>query len=379
MRQAPAPDPTGTAPPAPEALAELLAVREQLARLETSPLVTGAHRLARNFGPVLEPVWSLLATPDDGVGHLRQYGTGTTAPAARRANTAVAAKALRAYKKLKLVGPDRHQIWAALANPADTILAAVPVPAPTAETDHSPTTTLTAAVRPALPAALHLDHAPDTQLVPALRAVLRRWCDLAHRSGGTGGDHARIMLAAALLARGAALDGDTDTVRWFIDRWLGLNPLDTRVDGTTAALLENDWTRNRVDARLSQLLDTVTGLRTDADHQHRLHRPVWETQVAGHTVALLPQTYDRASTAADDPAELAASVPVAEQLNAVIAALSSSRREADIVTVLFTRNLSLADAAEQLGMPYPLARKLWNQALIKLRHPESRQFLQDYL
>ena len=141
-------------------------------------------------------------------------------------------------------------------------------------------------VRPALPARL-LTGQDDTDIVPALRGVLRRWCDLARHADGERRDTARLTLAAAMLARGAVLDGDSDTVAWFVGRWLGLQPTAYRVDGTSAALLEDGWVHRRVDEEFSAVRDTVTSLRIESAVQHRLHRPLWDTQLRGSLVGLL--------------------------------------------------------------------------------------------
>nr|WP_163017125.1 sigma factor-like helix-turn-helix DNA-binding protein [Streptomyces chartreusis] len=332
-------------------LAELLVIRRQFRQLEASPLVASAQRLTRTFGPVFEPVWAALADAslDDGVGYLRQYGTGTTTPAVRRANAAVAAKAVRTYRKINLVGPDRHQIWAALSNPADTIMqaAAAPLPSTVAGNDNTPRpTALYAAVRPCLPAVLHLGSSLEDQIVPALRAVLRRWCDLAHRAGGTSGDHARIMLAAALLARGAALDGDIETVRWFVNRWLGLAAVDARVDGTTAALLENHWTRHRVDTRLSEVIDDVAKrLRQDADQQHRLHRPLWETQLRGARITLLTDHTPDVVSAEPNGEETAA---LADEVRSLLAQLPAETGR--LMYLVHAYGYSPAEAGRLVGI-----------------------------
>ena len=141
-------------------------------------------------------------------------------------------------------------------------------------------------MRPSLPARL-LASQDDAGIVPALRTVLRHWCDLAWHASGEQRETARLTLAAAMLARGAVLDGDTDTVTWFVDRWLGLRPTSYRVDGTSAALLEDGWVQRRVDEEFSAARDNVTSLRIESIEQHRLHRPVWQTQLRGTLVGLL--------------------------------------------------------------------------------------------
>jgi hypothetical protein len=92
-----------------------------------------------------------------------------------------------------------------------------------------------------------------------------------------------------MLARGAVLDGDIATVKWFIDKWLGLSTTGARVDGASAALLENGWTASTTDSELSAVIDAVTTLRVESKYQHRLHRPVWETQLSGFPVTLLSE------------------------------------------------------------------------------------------
>ncbi|MFD0412245.1 hypothetical protein [Streptomyces sp. NPDC127108] len=368
---------TAGEPPEQDTLAQLLLLRRHLRELEASPVITGAHKVARNLGPVLEPVWGLLAGCDDGVGYLRQYGTGRTAPAAERANAAVAAKAVRAYRKLRLVGPERHQVWAALANPADALLrtASSPLPLPTEQ--EGITTTLHIGVRPALPAVLHLDWDDDRDVVPALRAVLRRWCDLAHRAGGTTGELSRITLASALLARGAALDGDTATVSWFIERWLGLFPTNARVDGAIAVLLENDWTRNRVDSQLSMVIDTVTQLRLDASHQHRLHRPAWETQLRGMPVALLADHPFEEPQDPEDPVEAAALSLLKEQVWSVLDTLSE--REAGVIMQLVMEEATLKNTAILYATTTHQIKKIREKAMGKLLHGARRDILEGCL
>ncbi|MZF84226.1 sigma factor-like helix-turn-helix DNA-binding protein [Streptomyces sp. SID5643] len=357
-------------------IAELILVRQHLQRLESGPVITGAHKVARNLGPVLEPVWGLLADSSDGVGYLRQYGAGQAAPAAKKANIAVTTKAVRAYKKLNLVGPERHQVWAALSNPAEALLRTVRAPLPSPAESDGTTVGLHLSIRPALPAVLHLDWDDDRDVVPALRAVLRRWCDLAYRAGGTTGELARVTLASALLARGAALDGDIATVRWFVERWLGLDPSDTRVDGATAALLENNWVRNRVDNQLSVVLDTVTQLRLDASHQHRLHRPAWETQLKGIPLALLSDQPLDFPNHDEDPVEATTRVLLAEQVQAVLDTLS--RREDQVITALVMEGKSQKKVAEECGLTLYAVRKVYGNALRKLQHPSRSRVLRDY-
>jgi len=275
-------------------LEELLRLREQLEVLAASPVVTGAHRLTADVAPVLEPVWTILAEHDalvDGVGFLRQLGMGSVSREASRTNSAVATQAVQRYSSLELTTPSMREVWKALARPAHTLLESV---RGVAESDAGAECRLPRAgmimptVRPMLPGLLVSTR--DTKVVPALRQVLRRWCDLARRGTDERREVARLTLAAALLARGAALGDDKEqTVEWFIKQWLGLRPTETRVDGVKAALLEDGWIRPNIDDDFSTVLDTVTDVRIQALYQHRLHRPVWETPLQGAPVALLSE------------------------------------------------------------------------------------------
>ncbi|WP_327075562.1 hypothetical protein OG196_43310 (plasmid) [Kitasatospora purpeofusca] len=375
-----------------ELLAELLVVRHRLQELQRHPAITGSNHLARSFGPLLEPVWDLIAHREeaDGVGSLLQYGAAAPTEEARRANTAVAAKAAQTYRKLKLTGPDRHQVWAVMSNPTTTILANTLTPATLAAVPSSGAVAgLHVAVRPLLPTILRQEWDNDTDVVPALRRLLRRWCDLARTSNSTVGNVARLTLAAALLARGAALDGDTDTVRWFIDRWLRLSPTDARIDGSTAALLENDWTRNRVDARMSTVMDTVAALRADGHHQHRLHRPVWETRLGGAPVSLMSEHGPndswlnvRSQGEYGDPLEFISTDMISDDVAEILDQLPELSREILIATHLHgmspeeinLRNIAQLDAdtiREVLKGTIQIVRGYEHRVRRRLHRPET--------
>ncbi|MEV7602951.1 hypothetical protein AB0O91_36855 [Kitasatospora sp. NPDC089797] len=366
-----------------ELLAELLVVRQRLQELKHHPAVSGANRLARTFGPLLEPVWDLLALSEEatGVGSLLQYGVASPTDGALEANASVARKATKTYRRLRLTGPDRHQVWAVMSNPTSAILANTLTPAVLPAVPSTGTTAgLRVAVRPTLPRALQVDWNDDADVVPALRRLLCRWCDLARASDSVVGDVARIMLAAALLARGAALDGDTDTVRWFIDRWLRLAPTEARLDGSTAALLENDWTRNRVDSRMSVVMDTVTALRADGNHQHRLHRPVWETRLGGAPVTLMSEHGPndgwlniRSQGEYGDPLELISADMISDDVAAVLGTLPELPREILIATHL--RGMSLKEISDSdiaCGLGTATIRAMLARAIKTVQRNEHR-------
>ncbi|GIM93844.1 hypothetical protein [Paractinoplanes toevensis] len=237
-------------------------------------------------------MWSILEAGDagQGVGHLRRLGAASAHDDIEKLNDEVLAEAADAYGRLNLVAPPAGAVWRALSRPSVALVRSVG-----AQSRDATAATLEPTVRPAMPMRL-LAGQNDVSIVPALRAVLRRWCDLVRHTTGEQREVARLTLAAAMLARGAVLDGDTDTVAWFVERWLGLTPTGYRVDGTSAALLEGGWVRRRVDEEFSAVRDAVTKLRTESLDQHRLHRPVWHTQLRGRPVALL---YDPIGSSAE--------------------------------------------------------------------------------
>jgi DNA-binding CsgD family transcriptional regulator len=372
-----------------ELLADLLWLREQLEALASTPVVMGAHRLAAEVAPVLEPVWSILvedAGRPTGVGFLRRLPASVPEEEeATRANANVTIQAVRRFRSLDLAGPSMREVWIALSRPAHTLVRSVQSPLRSSRhvRDDDQATrraTIAPTVRPILPGLLG-SWDDDDKVVPALRSVLRRWCDLARFATGERREAARLTLAAALLARGAVLDGDVATVKWFIDRWLGLAPTRTRVDGASAALLEDGWRTPTVDDVFSAVRDAVTALRIEALYQHRLHRPVWETEIRGKPVALLsdvvrPQSGDGAAgliQLADmlvDEQEwtegaLLNRLFLPELVEAVLHTLSARERA---VILLFAAGTSKVQTARELGMTRYRVDQVLDRTLSKLRH-----------
>lgn len=372
-----------------ELVDELLSLHQQIAMVAASPAITTAHRLTAEVSAVLEPVWSVVARHDGtaGIGFLRRLSDTTTE--VQRLNDAVARRAVQTYQKLDLAAPAMRDVWHSLARPAAALVASVrwsPRPQAAAPSDQPTAGTLGATVRPVLPAALFDDWTDDTQVVPALRRVLRHWCDLARNATGEQREVARLTLAAALLARGAVLDGDTATVKWFVSRWLGLHSTDTRVDGASAALLEDCWVSRSVDENFSAVRDTVTGLRVEAAYQHRLHRPVWETQLRGMPIGLLSEQIGSSDAseialtdtlaAADDPFEAAEQSLLESQLQSVLATLS--KRESGVIWDRFA-GMTQAQVAAKWRISVRKVREIERGTLSKLRHPSRSKVLKGYL
>jgi hypothetical protein len=368
---------------------DLLSLRRQIAVVAASPAIVTAHQLTAEVSAVLEPVWSVLATRDDttGIGFLRRLGGTTTEVQAL--NDAVAHRAVQTYQKLDLAAPAMRDVWRCLAKPAAALVASVrSSPGRQAATPGSEPTacTLGATVRPVLPVVLFDTWTDDTLVVPALRRVLRRWCDLARNATGEQCEVARLTLAAALLARGAILDGDTATVKWFVSRWLGLRSTDTRVDGASAALLEDGWVSRSVDEDFSAVRDTVTDLRIEAAYQHRLHRPAWETQLRGMPIGLLSEQTSSSHTtgvaltdtlaATDNPFAVIDHGFLELQLKAVLATVSV--RECFVIWDRF-HDVTQAQVAAKLGISVRKVREIERHTMRKLRHPSRSQVLRDYL
>ena len=372
-------------------LRDLLWLRHQLDSIAGTPAVTGAWRLAADVMPVLEPVWDIVgftSTQVEAVGFLREYGKLSVTPEAG-VNVAVAHHAVSIFGALELTAPSRREVWDALERPAQALINSVDI----GSDELGQPGSLQARFSPQLSAGLLTDWLREDKVVPALRRILRAWCEVARHATGDRRDVAELLLAAAQLARGAALDGDMDTVRWFIDRWLGLSPTESRIDGAVAALLTDGWRRTTADRDLNAAQDAVAdlrirvgSLRSAAKHQHRLHRPVWETELRGSSVALLSDpllTFGGPGTAADlmtfanndNPEAAVTQILLKEQIHAVLDTVSE--REARVMT-MFAEGKSVAEMARDMGLSRYKVEQLKSNTLSKLRHQSRSQTLIDY-
>ncbi|WP_143232593.1 sigma factor-like helix-turn-helix DNA-binding protein [Actinoplanes regularis] len=321
---------------------------------------------------MLEPVWTILSAQGsgEGVGFLRRFGPTEGSELVSELNDHVLQEATHAYGALDLTAPSTAGIWRSISQPSVALLESVRAPGSAVDTD-----TLEVTVRPFLPDRL-LAGQDDTTIVPALRAVLRRWCELARYASGERKETARLTLAAAMLARGAVLDGDTDTVAWFLKRWLGLSPQASRIDGASAALLEGGWVRRRLDHDFSEIVATVSSLRLEINHQHRAHRPVWETQLKGFSVSLLSEPVDASGT------ELSHTVPTSavDETDAVdtrvllkLALATLTEHEQHVVSLIYLGSRTRSDVAHTLGMSASAVDRLVRQSMVKLRAQVSER------
>ncbi|MEV8100248.1 hypothetical protein [Kitasatospora sp. NPDC085879] len=90
---------------------------------------------------------------------------------------------------------------------------------------------------------------------------------------------AREALMAALVARNAAIEGDTATVDEFTRSWLGLGEPESWRAAVEMALLGN-WTSG-LESRLSNDAELVDLLRRHAKAEHRHLQPLWKRKVGG--------------------------------------------------------------------------------------------------
>ncbi|BBH68578.1 hypothetical protein ACTI_52630 [Actinoplanes sp. OR16] len=356
---------------------ELMSLREQLRALASEPAVQAAYRLTDGVKEVLEPVWTVIAgdEPTGGIGYLRSLGVADAAPARAASNDAVAKAAIDRYAALDLTAPSMGDLWSTLARPSTALVESIR--STRRDRGEGERDSLGTTVRPILPSLLLGTWHEENQVVPAVRRMLCLWCEIARHSTGERREVARLTLAAALLARGAVLDGDLATVKWFVKNWLGLGATSARLDGASAALLEQGWAYRSVDSEFNAVRDTVTDLRIEAAYQHRLHRPVWETQLAGASVTLLSEIQAvQDQTAAEDPVSAVANTLRDEQMEQVLQTLS--KRERAVIMGPFSGKTH-AQVQEELGMTRYEFRAIRRKTMNKLRHPSRSQVMRDYL
>jgi hypothetical protein len=125
-------------------------------------------------------------------------------------------------------------------------------------------------------------------LAPALGRIRELGAEVARASTGLAQDLALRALLTALEVRDAVLRGDRPAVARFIADWLGWAPTEGRVEAVSMVLLESGW--EEVQATDSSATERAWWeFRARAVQQHRVQRPVWQTQINGRPVALLDQ------------------------------------------------------------------------------------------
>jgi hypothetical protein len=96
-------------------------LRAQLTSMAESPGVVAAYALVAEVMPVLEPVWSVLVGPENGIGLLRRLGSADE----RAGNDSVLDEIVGTFKALDLVGPSRAEVWRILSRPSTALVTAV--------------------------------------------------------------------------------------------------------------------------------------------------------------------------------------------------------------------------------------------------------------
>lgn len=274
---------------------DLQGLRQQLEDLARTRSAAVAQHMANRVAPLLRPAWQIVV-PDEAAlqafGFLRQIESKSNSLPSFWQNVAVLRSAASDSPDLRLEIPSPAEVFDLLDDPRRALINSVGGVTPNRmrrDTSGSHATgVLEPASRPVL-RGLGDVSLNDDEIADQLRALLRQWFDLAKVATSDKREIAHLLLAAALLARQAAIHGDRATVEWFVHRWLGYCLTDARIDGASAALLENSWFPRSPDRELSSARDEVTQLRTDVLYQHRLHRPVWETQVRGQQVDSLSE------------------------------------------------------------------------------------------
>jgi RNA polymerase sigma factor (sigma-70 family) len=140
-----------------------------------------------------------------------------------------------------------------------------------------------------------------------------------------------------------------------------------------------------VDDEFSIVRDTVTDLRIEAVYQHRLHRPVWETQLHGAPIGLLSDQVGSSDSngivladipaAGDDPVAAITQIFLEDRLKEVLATLCE--REARVIRGRFAGKTQKQLAAE-LRTTTRKIRELERTAMSRLRHPSRSGLLRDY-
>ncbi|MEU1106601.1 hypothetical protein ABZ408_37445 [Streptomyces tibetensis] len=165
---------------------------------------------------------------------------------------------------------------------------------------------------------------------------------------------ARAALSAALAARNAAIEGDSETVDAFSRTWLGLSRPEAWREAVEIALL-GDWTETlgrglATDAYISDLLHRHAG------SEHRALQPLWERRVRGKRTVLLGQPLGADLTVQDllaqrhTPEDAALAEELADsRLLAVLRGLAPD--EAALARAWAAGGDSWAQAALEAGLP----------------------------
>ncbi|MFD3874419.1 hypothetical protein [Streptomyces sp. NPDC058623] len=107
----------------------------------------------------------------------------------------------------------------------------------------------------------------------------------------------RDALIAALVARNAAIEGDSAGVDAFSRDWLGLSHPE-RWRGAVEMALLGDWV-DQLGAGMAHDLVITSLLQGHSKREHKQLQPLWERRTRGRQTALLSQPLSRTTTVAD--------------------------------------------------------------------------------
>ena len=93
---------------------------------------------------------------------------------------------------------------------------------------------------------------------------------------------ARVPLLAALAARRAALQGDWETVRAFVQHWLDRRPTVPILEAAVEALLDDGWLP---ESEVLEPVEVIAHLRARTSPEHaRRYKWIGDTQIAGRRI-----------------------------------------------------------------------------------------------
>ncbi|MFD5767184.1 hypothetical protein ACFWIN_15345, partial [Streptomyces sp. NPDC127049] len=168
---------------------------------------------------------------------------------------------------------------------------------------------------------------------------------------------AREAVVAALVARNAAIEGDTETVDEFARSWLGIGRADMWREAVEMALL-GDWVET-LGARLSEDAEVMALLGRHARVEHVHLQPIWERKAWGHRLRLLQDPVGDGLTLGDFvtdrrlPEDEVLGLVEDGRLSSVLRALNPEERV--VAEAYATNRVTWSQAAEATEVDDPVA------------------------
>ncbi|WP_275464629.1 hypothetical protein [Streptomyces noursei] len=167
----------------------------------------------------------------------------------------------------------------------------------------------------------------------------------------------RDAVIAALVARNAAIEGDSETVDEFTKSWLGFSRPEMWREAVEMALL-GDWVEE-LGVRLSGDAEVMTLLGRHARVEHLHLQPIWERKACGHRLRLLEDPVSEGLTLGDFitdrrlPEDMVLGRVEDDRVPSVLRALTSEERT--VAEVCAASRMTWAQAAEATGVDDPVA------------------------